>query len=278
MIGSILIGLDGSKYSRRATELCIRWSQRGNQVTLIGTGIVDEPTISHGELVPLGGSAFKEHRDEFLLKDATKQVGGFLDEFSEACKAAKVPHQMRTLNGNPEEVLFLAAQECDVLVLGQHTYFHFETDDEPCETLAHMLRRTVRPVVTVPDNLPGSDVVMIAYDATLQAARALQVFQAVGLDKIHKVHVVSVDQNKGLAHRNVELAGRFLSHQQIDHTLHPVVSDRSVADVLLEQADVMNAGLIVMGTYGNWQISEFLFGSVTQTMLANTKVPMFLYH
>ncbi len=278
MIGSILVGLDGSKYSRKATELAIRWSQRGDKVTLIGAGIVDEPTIAQGELVPLGGSAFKEHRDEFRLQDARKKVAGFLDEFSTACKAAKVPHQMRTLTGDPDDALFFAAQECDVVAMGQHTYFHFETDDAPCDTLAKVLRRTVRPVVTVPENGLDSDVVMIAYDATLQAARALQVFRAVGLEQIHKVHVVSVDHDKGIAHRNVELAGRFLSHQQIDYTLHPVVSDRSVADILLEQADILKAGLVVMGAYGSWQISEFFFGSVTKKMLASTRVPIFLYH
>ena len=45
MLRSVLVGMDGSEYSTAAL------------------GIIDAPTISKPEPVPLGGSAYKVHRD-----------------------------------------------------------------------------------------------------------------------------------------------------------------------------------------------------------------------
>ena len=66
MLQSLLVGVDGSEYSEAAVELGIRWAQRSGTV-LVGLGIIDAPTISKPQPVPLGGSAYKMHRDASLL-------------------------------------------------------------------------------------------------------------------------------------------------------------------------------------------------------------------
>ena len=62
MLRSVLVGMDGSEYSMAAVDLGSQWAQRSGAV-FVGLGIIDAPTISKPEPVPLGGSAYKVHRD-----------------------------------------------------------------------------------------------------------------------------------------------------------------------------------------------------------------------
>ncbi len=57
-----------------------------------------------------------------------------------------------------------------------------------------------------------------------------------------------------------------------------VVSRASPGEVILEEVWKLDPGLLVMGAYGRRAWREFLFGSVTRTVLERNPVPLFLYH
>ena len=48
--------------------------------------------------------------------------------------------------------------------------------------------------------------------------------------------------------------------------------------MILEQIGRLNAGLLVMGAYGQPVLREFFLGSVTRTLLQETPVPLLLFH
>ena len=50
------------------------------------------------------------------------------------------------------------------------------------------------------------------------------------------------------------------------------------AEVILETVRMVDAGLLVMGAYGQPVLREFFLGSATRTMLEKSPVPVFLYH
>jgi hypothetical protein len=120
---------------------------------LVGLGVIDEPTIVNGEPVPLGGAAFKHHRDETLLADARRRVEEFLEHFGDRCRESGVAWRVLEDVGLPHEQISLEAQSHDVILLGQQTYFHFETHRRRCETLEPVSKSTPRPVITVPRSL-----------------------------------------------------------------------------------------------------------------------------
>jgi len=171
MVRSMLVGVDGSAYSAAAVELGIRWAQRCGAV-LVGLGIIDAPTIRKSEPVPLGGSAYKVQRDASLMADAHRTVAQFLEHCARRCAETGVACQVQQEVGLPSACLLLEAQRYDLLLLGQHTYFHFETQAGAGETLSTVLKQSPRPVVTVPTTLPAGQAVVVAYDGSLQAARA----------------------------------------------------------------------------------------------------------
>jgi nucleotide-binding universal stress UspA family protein len=274
---SILIGLDGSPSSDRAVELCIRWAGRFD-LLLVGLGVVDEPAIRRPEPVPLGAGAFKEHRDDVLVARARRQVEQFLEQFTLRCAEANVPHKLLENVGVPAEQILLEAQRYDLIVLGQQSHFRFAPHQTANGTLSRVLKNTPRPVVAVPEHAGAGTTVMVAYDGSLQAARALHAFQASGLAAGDPVHIVSVGADHTEQMRHADRAAEFLRLHGIESTPHVVAASSSVGDALLEQARHLDARLFVMGAYGQPTLREFFLGSVTRTVLEKSPVPLFLYH
>jgi nucleotide-binding universal stress UspA family protein len=145
--------------------------------------------------------------------------------------------------------------------------------------LKRVLKGAARPIVVVPATPAPAETIVIAFDGSLQAARALSAFEATGLAATGPVHLVCVvDTSTYESTRHVERAGRFLGRHGIDATPHVLEPSGAPARRILEQARALGAGLLVMGAYGQPVLREFFLGSVTHTMLAECPVPMFLYH
>jgi nucleotide-binding universal stress UspA family protein len=278
VIRKILVGLDGSEFSVSAVDLGIGWARHFG-AELVGIGIVDEPTIAKSAPVPIGGAAFKHHRDETLLADARRRVEEFLEHFGDRCRESGVAWRALEDVGLPHDQINLEAQSHDVILLGQQTYFHFETQRRHCETLERVLKSAPRPLVTVPRKLIAGSATVIAYDGSLQASRALQLFHGLGLQRSQSTHIVAIGASKMEARRSAQRALDFLVAHEVKTEMHvdeaPV---ESTAEVLLHWARELGAELMVMGAYGQPVLKEFLLGSVTKTVLRDSPIPLFLYH
>lgn len=277
MLKSMLVGLDGSAYSAAAVELGVRWAGQ-HQALLVGLGVIDEPAIRGDEAVPLGADHYKQKADEARMHRARLRIEQLLEAFSLRCAQASVASKVLEDQGAPADRLMLQAQRVDLVLLGMKTYFQFATQDEPCETLHRVLKNTPRPVVAVPEKAPDGNAIVVAYDGSLQAARALQAFVGVGPAANAEIHLVSVAETKTDAARPADRAAEFLGFHEIKAQVHTVASNRKVADVLLEEIRKRKAGLVVMGAYGQPALREFFLGSVTRRLLEEGTTPLFLYH
>lgn len=273
---TLLIGLDGSTSSTAAVEFGIRWAKDSGAV-LVGLGIVDEPTIRRPESVPVGATAFKHERDEALMSDAQEKVKQFLATFTKQCNAAGVTCRTIEDVGLPAQQIMLEAQRYDLILLGRETRFHFETQGDADETLEAVVKHGPRPVVAVPAQAASGSTIVVAYDGGVHAARTLQAFQALGLAGSRPVHVVCAHTDQAEAARRAERAVEFLSHHDIKAQPHAVASHAPVS-AILDHVKQVDAGLLVMGAYGQPELKEFFFGSETRDLLRQTPVPVFLSH
>jgi nucleotide-binding universal stress UspA family protein len=277
MIGNILIGLDGSPYSETAVELGIQWARRTAAV-LTGLAIIDEPTIRRAEPVPIGGSYYKTQRDQACLQDARHRVDSFLEQFAKQCESAGVNHKELREVGLPSKQILAEAEDFDLTLLGQRTYFHFETQTSADETLDAVLHHSHRPVAAIPRKLPASSSVVVAYDASPSATRALDAFQRSGLCKTQAIHVVSIDRDEALAARHAEEGARFLQFHGMPAVPRPLMARRRVGEMLLDEIKELNAGMVVMGAHGHHRFREFLRGSTTRTVVKQSETLLFLHH
>jgi nucleotide-binding universal stress UspA family protein len=277
MVQSILIGLDGSPYCEAAVELGIRWARR-THAPLVGLGIVDEPTICKPEPTGIWGGTYKQQRDETLLRDARSRVDGFLERFSQRCAEGLIPCQALQQVGLPSECLLSEAEDRDLTLLGQRTYFHFATQTRPDETLGVVLHQCRRPVVAVPTELPESRTAVVAFDGRPASSRALETFQRAGLERWEAVRVVSVDRRPEVAARHAEEGARFLRFYDIPAEARPLPASRPTAELLLEQVRELGAGMLVMGAFEQHDRGKQLSGTTVRAVLDKVNVLLFVHH
>lgn len=277
MLKSILVGLDGSKFSDAAVSLGLQWAKASNAV-LVGQAVVDEPGITVPEPVPMGAAYFKGQRDEELLAEARRRAAQFLERFAARCAEAGVASQSREDSGDPAEMILAEAQRHDLVLLGTETHFRSGTPDAACDTLDKVLHSPPRPVVAVPEKLGEGRTVVIGYDGSLQAARTLSVYLATGLASQYENVVVTIDEDFDEAERITRRAVDYLTLHGAAVKARPVETRLDPASILLDHTVQLKAHLLVMGAFGHSALREFFFGSTTRGVLRDSKVPVMLYH
>jgi nucleotide-binding universal stress UspA family protein len=275
MLRSALVALDGSAYSESATTLAIDWARRFG-ARLLGLGVLDAPSIRGAEPVPLGAGAYKKARDEARLVDAHRRVVGFLADFQARSQAAGIAAEVLEDIGDPATRILREAQRCDLVILARETHFHFETQEQPDEILAQVLRGSPRPVVVVPRELPEGQGIVLAYGGGREAARTLQTFQLLGLAAGETIDVVSIHRDGAEAETVAHLAGEYLTAHGTSHRLHPIVSAAPPAEVLLEEVQHARPRLLVMGAHGPHPLRDLFGTSVTRAVLRACPVPAFI--
>jgi nucleotide-binding universal stress UspA family protein len=277
MLRSILIVLDGSPDGSAAIELSLRWAQH-HRASLVGLGVVDEPTICRPEPLPIGGSYFKAHRNAVLLDDARRTVREMLGQFERRCTEAAVPCTLLERTGRPEDHTALEAQRCDVVLIGRQTQSHLDARRTLDGTLAKVLRRSPRPVVVVPPHAGATGPVVIVYDGSAPAARTLYAFQAAGLDLGDGVYLVSLGAD-GKAGAGTDRAVDFLQLHGITvrREAVPLAAAEATAEAILHAVRRLDARLLVLGTAGQPTLSRFFKGSLVDAILNHSHVPLFWF-
>lgn len=275
MLRRMIVGLSGSQYSQDAAGTAIAWGKRlGAEV--VGVSVVDLPHIAMAEPVPLGGGAYKARRDQTLIEAAHANSDRCLAEFARACDSQQVPHQLVKREGDPAAILVLEAQRGDLLLVGRKQLG--DAQEHTTDTVEHILRSATRPVITVPaGGVTENQPVLVAYDGSPQAAKALQAFQSLGLGNERTIHLLNVVHH--VAHGSpADLAAEYLRLYCHEVHVHSEVSRLPPGDVILREAARHKAGIIVMGSYGRPVVAELFFGSVTRGLINDSTVPLFLYH
>lgn len=276
---TILVGLDGSDDCLPAVDLGIHWAKQFDSL-LVGIGVVDEPSIRgfqpEGHVSPTYQVAYEQ-----LLKEARHKVERALERFAIRCSDDQVSFKLLEDEGQPCERILTELQRYDLLILGCRTHFRYASDQHPCQTLEQVLRATSRPVVVAPRssaNEPREGIV-VAYDGSVQAARALQAFLATGLAvDSGPIRIVSVHSDSSIeAARIADRASEFMRFHGIEAIRVPLVG-RSASDKLLSYCEASKAKLVVMGAYGQARVKEFFFGSATCMALQKSSTPLFLFH
>jgi nucleotide-binding universal stress UspA family protein len=278
MIAKILICIEGSPSATSATSVAIEAAQR-LAATLVGMAIVDEPDIRAGTPTSIGGASFKHERDDVLVADAHKHAALWLTTFVERCQAAGLSARTMEVVGRPAAEILAEMQAHDLTVIGRGANFRFETEETDPATRDTILHRARRPVIITPDAATSADgPVLVSFDGSSAAKRALFSFAESGLAANREVHVGTVDDDGADAWEMANRAVQMLKQGNIYAKLHNVVSALPIVEALLELRAKLGAGMMVMGAYTSIRLKTMIWGSVTRELIEKTEVPLFLHH
>jgi nucleotide-binding universal stress UspA family protein len=138
-----------------------------------------------------------------------------------------------------------------------------------------------RPIIVFPprNTVSRVDRILVAWNATRESIRA--VADALPLVvKAKAVEVLVVDHQRRPEGHGQE-PGADIARHLARHGAHVEVrrlsSDgKEVGRLLLSQAAVFGADLLVMGAYGHTQLREWMFGGVTRTVLYEADLPVLM--
>jgi nucleotide-binding universal stress UspA family protein len=236
--------------------------------------VIDHDQMAPFESTPIGGGSFKKEADEQRIARAREAAAEMISRLeTKACEQGLAcTAQIR--EGNTVTILSEAMRSCDVLLCG-HTA---GGDAGERSLLQAILKHASRPAIVVPQSpIKGRDV-LIAYDGSVQAGRALASFASSGFAEGRNVFVASFSNDQQVAAENAESAQIYLDRHGVPCQVHTDRIAKNLSRSILEEAARVNAGFLVMGAFGRGAVTEFFLGSHTRSMLEALPMPIFLDH
>jgi nucleotide-binding universal stress UspA family protein len=253
MVKDILVCLEGSPGTVRAIELALELA-REHGARLVGLAISGNGDRHDG---------VDEHR-------ARLEARG---------RAVGVSTRTLKVHGQPAATILEEMTAHDLTILARSASFLVEGGTESAATRDNVLHHARKPVILVPETPVRADHdVLIAYDGSSAAKRAVISFAESGLAQGRTVHVTSMADDGAeaweMASRGVEL----LRERSIAAKPRSLVSELPISEALLDVRRKLGAGLLVSGAYARSRLSEMIWGSVTSSLIEKTPVPLFLHH
>jgi nucleotide-binding universal stress UspA family protein len=189
----------------------------------------------------------------------------------------------REISGPPARVLAAEARFADLTLLSRSTGMSTHLD-----MLEGPLFEAGSPVLLTGDDMTHLDQVMIAWDGSPAAVRAVACARDFIIRAV-KVSIVVVEDEAigavaaavtGRPHPRPDRLAEHLAWHGVAAEVRLVSREgRTIGETLAETATNQGAGLLVMGGYGHSRLREIVLGGATRHMLTNTiGCPVLLAH
>lgn len=274
---TLLIGANGSEWSQAAVELGLEWA-RSLEMSVTCLGVVDVDSLTAAEPLPIGGALVKAERDARLLAEARVRLEAVLQAVESRARELGVDCRTRLVEGDPAEELGREVQRHDLMFIGKRAVPHSDHDPAPSKTMTEILHNSARPVVVVSSLRSEADSVLIAYDGSRQAVKALTSFVTSDLYAANPTYVVGVSDEPAEMEETLQSAVDYLVSHGRSAQLQVLPVGKGISAALNTFMEQVPVTLLVMGAYGQPKLKEILFGSVTRSMLDRAPVPLFLDH
>lgn len=277
-IRRILTPLDVSAFAEAATRRsCEVAARHGAEVT--GLVVLDSPGI-RSSVAPADVSHWPLVQETVMraTADAAERIRRARDRFAKRCGEGGLVHRESEFEGVPADKILEASVLHDLVVMGLRTFFHFETQKGPGDSLSKVLGRTVTPVLAVPEADEGQPYrhAVVAWDGSFSAGRAFRDFLgfAAPYDLDITVLTAATDPEQGsLLLREAEA---FLqAHGVIRY--RTVLADTTSLDELHSRY-LAGADLIVAGIHARRFFVDLFVGSFTNRLIENGDAALYLSH
>lgn len=277
MFRSLLVALTPGGRNDASARYAVALAQRRN-LRLRGLTIIDRDQVVPTEAVPLGGTAYKTQRNEELLERIRLTAKVTLAELCEQANQAGVHCETMVREGDLPVELAIAAESSDLLIVGHGAEQPAASAGTHTHVLHSILKHCARPVVVTPRTAFTGNAVLVAYDGSLHAVRALHSFATSELYRTHPVHVLILHENPDAGGEIAQRAVDYLHSHDMIAELHVDRPQGEAGQQILEWTQRTESGLLVMGALGHSRLREFILGSTTHTILDAGTIPTFLEH
>jgi nucleotide-binding universal stress UspA family protein len=251
---------------------------RKHGASIRGLAVVDPELIAPPEPTPMGGDAYKQHKDAVIVERVRQADIQLAQTFVSECASAGLRGSADVIRGAALATLNAACAPHDIVVIGGDAAFGAESSAAPT-VIGGLLRDNPRPLIVVPKGAPmDGGHTLVAYDGSIPTMRALQLFSALRLRLEHPVLVASAHPDPKTAAALADAGASYLTERGYKATTRSIIGDGDPAPSLIEAAADIGAGLIVAGAYGHRGWRQWLLGSTTEHLLDTSPVALFIHH
>ncbi len=173
-------------------------------------------------------------------------------------------------HGSLQESLVDLEEQIRVLVLGVRGEEHRQ--GQVGSHLETVIRALHRPVLVVNHEFSEPENILLAYDGTEAANKALEMVAGSPLFKKRCCHLVMV--GKSDQRSKLDMASATLNVAGVEHTA--TLLDGKAEEVLCQYQLEHDIHLTVMGAFSHYRIRDMLLGSFTAKMLQRANHPLLL--
>lgn len=273
----ILVVLDHAEQSAAVQTYAIELAHQFN-ATLSAIAVLDLPWLTAAQPEPLGGAGFKVKHDERMIQETRKRLNTLCQNFEAHAKAAKIDYSVINAEGFPSIEIEKAASTHDLMIIGRKTDLHFQIEDATDFLMMTIARDNPRPIISIDEDAPLTGNVLIAYDDSIQASKALHMFLLLGLGVHRKADILVMNESKKAATLIAERAKSMCELYGMSVETHIVLSERSPEEEILKYATDLKSSMIIMGAFSKNLLQKIIFGSCTQEIIKKSKTPIFIHH
>jgi nucleotide-binding universal stress UspA family protein len=214
--------------------------------------------------------------DEQAARDAaiSKALG---ERFAKACAASGVNGHFASADGAAGEIVPWASRLHDLTIIEQRQP---DADELGFDAAEETSLSAGRPVLLVPRHghfKPAPEHILIAWNGSAMAASAVQGALPF-IERAKKVTVCSgelrLPLRPGSRIPDISIADHLRAHVAEVSEEVTELGPGLVGEHLLNRANELGCGMIVMGAYGRSWFSEYLLGGATRHMLKHMTVPV----
>lgn len=272
----ILIPIDPSEYTAAAIDYATQIAEH-NHVAINGLAIIDDLNIEEAALtfVPLPqGNTRHIAIENTLLEDANSKARLVLDQFDLKCKSKQLNCSGKISVGRPDLLIESEGKYADLIITGMRNYFHFETSKHPEKTASKIITQVHTPMLIVPRHFKPVNKVLIAFDGSNPAVRAVKEFVNIEWDKKYEITLLVSNTSKSAGNNLLENIEQYLL-SKTNNKIKKVLTNKNIIHVFNEEFSE-DTDLVVCGMHSQNILKKLILGSFPQHLINLNRIPVLI--
>ena len=274
MIKRILVGLAGTTFTPAAIQRAVALA-KAHDAEVTGVTVLDLHRL-RGLAQPLpAGSGHPSQQSDRPIAVSPDSIEESIQRLEQSCKEAGVKCRQLQETGDAFTTLIDAARYHDLIVfgLGGVLKYAFPGDGQH-DQLLRLIGAGVRPLIAVSEEFRPISRVLIAYNGSMESAKAMKRFVQMRLWPEAELKVMTFNSSDDRAYELLLAAEEYCCAHgfRVCHQSNP--GDPKV--LLLPAATLWQADMIVMGNSARSVLVRKVLGDTLLTTLTETKIPLYL--
>jgi nucleotide-binding universal stress UspA family protein len=270
----IVLAFDGDHFSQAMLDYAehINSNRKALIVGAFVNGLYNYPIPVFYEGM-VGMSLLKpDNTEENKIKEHIKT-------FEEYCTKQGMEYRVHHITeGNVMDELIYETRYADLMMVSGHSFLRLSYEKYVNESLQMFLEDIECPVLMVPDDFTPIKNVVLAYDSSPAAVKAIKNYgySMTALSNLPTFLVKVVgekeERNLSLVNRMEEYLSRHFPHLTLN-----VLKGKASTEIK-EFIHAKEAPLLVIGSFGRGFLSQLLRKSLAHDIIVEHKLPVFIYH